>query len=66
MDETSLFITSGNGPAECRASVAALIDIMPACYADAPYNEIEAKAKEEAIRKLSSWQASYAAASRQA
>lgn len=34
-----------------------LIDVMPACYAHAPYIEIEAKAKEEAIRKLRGWQA---------
>ena len=34
-----------------------LIDVMPACYAQAPYIEIEAKAKEEAIRNLRDWQA---------
>lgn len=34
-----------------------LIDVMPACYAHAPYIEIEAKAKEEAISKLRDWQA---------
>ena len=34
-----------------------LIDVMPACYAHAPYIEIEAKAKEDAIRKLRRWQA---------
>jgi len=34
-----------------------LIDVMPACYALAPYIEIEAKSKEEAIRKLRGWQA---------
>ena len=33
-----------------------LIDVMPACYAQAPYIEIEAKFKEEAIRKLRAWQ----------
>lgn len=33
-----------------------LIDVMPACYAHAPYIEIEAKSKEEAIRKLREWQ----------
>ena len=33
-----------------------LIDVMPACYAKAPYIEIEAKFKEEAIRKLRGWQ----------
>ena len=33
-----------------------LIDVMPACYARAPYIEIEAKGKEEAIRKLRAWQ----------
>ena len=32
-----------------------LIDVMPACYAYAPFIEIEAKAKEEAIFKLHSW-----------
>jgi UV DNA damage endonuclease len=32
-----------------------LIDVMPACYAHAPYIEIEAKAKEEAIRRLRDW-----------
>lgn len=32
-----------------------LIDVMPACYAHAPYIEIEAKAKEEAIRGLRGW-----------
>jgi UV DNA damage endonuclease len=39
------------------------IDVMPACYADAPYIEIEAKAKEEAISKLRGWQTSVAKAS---
>jgi UV DNA damage endonuclease len=34
-----------------------LIDLMPACYAHAPYIEIEAKNKEEAINKLRGWQA---------
>jgi UV DNA damage endonuclease len=34
-----------------------LIDVMPACYANAPWIEIEAKAKEEAIRKLRDWHA---------
>ncbi|MFP5391407.1 MAG: UV DNA damage repair endonuclease UvsE [Gammaproteobacteria bacterium] len=34
-----------------------LIDVMPACYAHAPYIEIEAKNKEEAIGRLRSWQA---------
>lgn len=38
-----------------------LIEVMPACYAYAPYIEIEAKAKEEAIRKLRDWQAGVAA-----
>ena len=33
-----------------------LIDVMPACYVHAPYIEIEAKSKEEAIRKLRAWQ----------
>lgn len=33
---------------------------MPACYALAPYIEIEAKAKEEAIFKLRDWHASVA------
>lgn len=32
-----------------------LIDVMPACYAHAPYIEIEAKAKEEAIQRLRDW-----------
>jgi UV DNA damage endonuclease len=32
-----------------------LIDVMPACYAQAPYIEVEAKAKEEAILKLQPW-----------
>lgn len=32
-----------------------LIDVMPACYVHAPYIEIEAKFKEEAIRKLRDW-----------
>jgi UV DNA damage endonuclease len=34
-----------------------LIDVMPACYVHAPWIEIEAKAKEEAIRKLRAWHA---------
>jgi len=34
-----------------------LIDVMPACYVHAPYIEIEAKSKEEAINKLRDWQA---------
>ena len=34
-----------------------LIDVMPACYADAPYIEIEAKFKELAIAKLRDWHA---------
>jgi UV DNA damage endonuclease len=38
-----------------------LIDVMPACYANAPWIEIEAKAKEEAIRKLGHWHAGIAA-----
>ena len=33
-----------------------LIDMMPACYVHAPYIEIEAKHKEEAINKLRDWQ----------
>ncbi|TWI69776.1 UV-damage endonuclease [Pseudoduganella lurida] len=33
-----------------------LIETMPAAYAGAPWIEIEAKAKEEAIRKLRPWQ----------
>ncbi|MEO7493345.1 MAG: UV DNA damage repair endonuclease UvsE [Massilia sp.] len=33
-----------------------LIEVMPACYIHAPYIEIEAKAKEEAIRQLRGWQ----------
>jgi UV DNA damage endonuclease len=33
-----------------------LIETMPACYARAPWIEIEAKAKEEAIRQLRPWQ----------
>jgi UV DNA damage endonuclease len=37
-----------------------LIDVMPACYANAPWIEIEAKAKEEAIRKLRDWHAAAA------
>jgi UV DNA damage endonuclease len=32
-----------------------LIDVMPSSYALAPWIEIEAKAKEEAIRKLGRW-----------
>ena len=32
-----------------------LIDVMPACYAHAPYIEIEAKAKKEAIQCLRGW-----------
>ena len=32
-----------------------LIDVMPACYAHAPYIEIEAKSKEDAIRRLRGW-----------
>ncbi|HEX8404238.1 MAG TPA: UV DNA damage repair endonuclease UvsE [Duganella sp.] len=32
-----------------------MIDVMPACYAHAPYIEIEAKAKEEAIHRLRGW-----------
>ena len=28
MDETSLFLTSGDGPAECRAALAELIEII--------------------------------------
>jgi UV DNA damage endonuclease len=32
-----------------------LIDVMPACYAQAPYIEVETKAKEEAILKLQPW-----------
>lgn len=38
-----------------------LIDVMPSCYANAPWIEIEAKAKEEAIRKLGPWHAGLAA-----
>lgn len=34
---------------------AELIDIMPACYAHAPYIEIEAKSKEDAICGLRGW-----------
>lgn len=30
MDETSLFLTSGNGPAECRTALAELIEIIKA------------------------------------
>ncbi|HEX8611739.1 MAG TPA: UV damage endonuclease UvsE [Telluria sp.] len=37
-----------------------LIDVMPSCYAAAPYIEIEAKAKEAAIDKLRAWQAGVA------
>lgn len=33
-----------------------LIEVMPSCYVQAPFIEIEAKAKEEAIFKLRSWQ----------
>ena len=45
-----------------------LIDTMPACYADAPWIEIEAKSKEEAICGLQPWLASLgtAAPARQA
>lgn len=32
-----------------------LIDVMPACYAQAPFIEVEAKAKEQAIAKLQPW-----------
>ena len=32
-----------------------LIEVMPACYAHAPYIEIEAKAKEAAIHRLRGW-----------
>lgn len=38
-----------------------LIEVMPSCYAQAPFIEIEAKAKEEAIFKLRGWQESVAA-----
>lgn len=38
-----------------------LIDVMPACYVNAPYIEIEAKSKEVAIRKLRAWQSGAAA-----
>jgi UV DNA damage endonuclease len=38
-----------------------LIDVMPSCYANAPWIEIEAKAKEEAIRKLGLWHAAISA-----
>ena len=38
-----------------------LIDVMPASYVQAPYIEIEAKFKEEAIRKLRAWQSGAAA-----
>ena len=41
-----------------------LIETMPACYVQAPYIDIEAKAKEEAIQKLRPWQAGAAAATR--
>ncbi|MES3022001.1 MAG: UV damage endonuclease UvsE [Pseudomonadota bacterium] len=41
-----------------------LIDVMPACYAHAPYIEVEAKSKEEAIRKLRGWQAGAPGAAR--
>ncbi|MDB5917734.1 MAG: uvsE [Massilia sp.] len=34
-----------------------LIGVMPSCYANAPWIEIEAKSKEEAIRKLGDWHA---------
>ena len=37
------------------------IDVMPASYVQAPYIEIEAKFKEEAIRKLRAWQSGAAA-----
>ena len=39
-----------------------LIDTMPACYAQAPWIEIEAKSKEEAIDALRPWLASLDAA----
>jgi UV DNA damage endonuclease len=32
-----------------------LIDTMPSCYLHAPWIEIEAKSKEEAIKKLGNW-----------
>lgn len=38
-----------------------LIETMPAAYAQAPWIEIEAKSKEEAIRGLRGWQAGVAA-----
>jgi UV DNA damage endonuclease len=34
-----------------------LIETMPSCYLSAPYIEIEAKHKEEAIRGLRGWSA---------
>ena len=34
-----------------------LIEVMPSSYLSAPYIEIEAKMKEEAIRGLRSWAA---------
>jgi UV DNA damage endonuclease len=37
-----------------------LIDAMPSAYADAPWIEVEAKLKEEAIRKLHAWKESAA------
>lgn len=36
---------------------AELIEVMPSSYVNAPYIEVEAKAKEEAILKLRRWQA---------
>lgn len=39
-----------------------LIDTMPACYAEAPWIEIEAKSKEEAIDALRPWLSSLDAA----
>lgn len=39
-----------------------MIDVMPSCYAHAPFIEVEAKAKEEAIRKLGDWKAACVAA----
>ena len=38
----------------------AAIETMPAAYARAPWIEIEAKNKEEAIRGLRQWQAAAA------
>jgi hypothetical protein len=43
------------GQARVQGQHADLIDTMPACYAQAPWIEIEAKSKEDALDGLRPW-----------